>query len=705
MAADHEEPIRQAMAECTCPTASSDMTNAKLSHKLPHNWSRLALTWVMPTVDDGRWPVKRSLGEAIDVRAGVIVDGQDRISVELVFRHECDEADTIRPMAFVHNDEYESTFNADRLGRYLFCIRARIDAFMTWQDQFRRRVEGNDDPREIASELAVGASLLRKAADRARVAEETKAAEEAGPTDEADAGDRATLLASAEALEQGDAETALQRAVLELAQAHDPREDSIESNLYEVCVDPVHARFAAWYEFFPRSAPTRRKTGHATLDDAAQLLPRIRELGFDVVYLPPVHPIGHTHRKGKDNAPSAQPGDPGSPWAIGSEAGGHKAVHPDLGGLEAFDRFVARAAELDLHVAIDIALQTSPDHPYVREHAEWFRQRADGSIRYAENPPKKYQDVYPFDFSEQHREPLWIELRSIFEFWIEHGIRIFRVDNPHTKPFDFWAWCIGTLRAEHPDLIFLAEAFTRPKIMYHLAKLGFNNSYTYFTWRNTKEEITTYGQELHHSDLADFFRPNLWPNTPDILHDYLVQGGRLAHVVRFVLAATLSPTYGLYGPPFEHVDNTPHPDREEYANNEKYEIRSWNWNDPDSLQPLIQRVNHVRRNNPALQYMRNVRFLDTDGPHLLAYARCHRDNRLIIVAHLDPQRTRERSLSLPLTELGLPEGQPCQLVELLGQETVRLHGQDSQHAIRFSSDEYPVRIYRIEREETKHALA
>src|SRR5690606_3744507 len=385
-----------------------------------------------------------------------------------------------------------------------------------------------------------------------------------------------------------------------------------------------------------------------------------------IVYLPPIHPIGRTHRKGKDNATMAEPDDPGSPWAIGAKEGGHKSVHPDLGGIKAFDRVVARVDKLGLKVALDIAFQTSPDHPYVKQHPEWFKQRPDGSIRYAENPPKKYQDVYPFNFESPDWKNLWRELKSIFEFWIDHGVRIFRVDNPHTKPFAFWEWCLGELRREYPDTIFLAEAFSRPKIMYHLAKLGFNNSYTYFTWRNTKDELIEYCRELYETDVADFFRPNFWPNTPDILHDYLVHGGRPAHVIRLVLAATLSSAYGIYGPPYEHVDNRQHPEREEYASNEKYEVRAWRWNDPNSLQPLIKRVNRIRRENPALQYMRNIRFHQTDSPHLLAYSKQKDDNLILVVANLDPYHEQQGWVHLELDELGIPADRPFEVHDLLG---------------------------------------
>ena len=641
---------------------------------LSEDASRPALVGLSPCADEGRWPVRRFFGDEMTVQADLITEGHERIAAELLVRHEDDEEETALPMTLRYNDEYLASWTLDRLGMWFFRVRAWADPFTTWRDQFTRRVETGDP--EVASELLVGAGFLKRAAQSAH------------------GKDRNALLRYARAMEAGNAEAALEEEVVALARAYDPRPGRIESASYAVQADPVLARFAAWYEFFPRSAPCGKRRPHATLDDAAKLLPRIRELGFDVVYLPPVHPIGHTHRKGKDNSPIAQPGDPGSPWAIGAEAGGHKAVHPDLGGLDAFDRFVAKARQCDLHVAIDIAFQASPDHPWVREHPDWFLHRPDGSIRYAENPPKKYQDVYPLNFLSQDREGLWNELKSVFEFWIDRGVRVFRVDNPHTKPFAFWAWCLGALRRRHPDLIFLSEAFTRPKIMYELAKLGFNNSYTYFAWRNTKEELVGYCQELYASEVGEFFRPNFWPNTPDILNEYLVQGGRPAHIVRLALAATLSSAYGVYGPPFEHVDAAQHPDREEYANNEKYEIRTWNWNDPDSLQPFMQRLNRIRRENPALQHMRNLRFHDTDNPQLLAYSKRFGENRIVLLVNLDPHGAQQGWLSLSPGDLGLPENEGWTMRDLLAEELAAWHG--AMHYVRLDPRKTPVRIFRAE---------
>lgn len=663
----------------------------------PDEWSRVVLASVTPQIDGGRWPIQRSVGESVEVVAGVIVDGHEKIAAELSWRHEDEDAVQTAPMALRYNDEYVAQFPVERLGRYRYKVRAWLDQFGTWQDQFRRRVDGGADEAELRTELLDGAGLLRQAAETA-----------------ADA-DRQRLATYVERFENGDAGAALEDAVVQLARDNDPATGAVESGWLGVRVDPEHARFAAWYEFFPRSAASVPGQ-HGTLDDAADKLARVKELGFDVVYLPPIHPIGTTFRKGKDNAPEAKPGEPGSPWAIGSPDGGHKAVAPELGGMEAFERFVAEAERLDLKVALDIAFQTSPDHPYVTEHPEWFRHRPDGTIRYAENPPKKYQDVYPFDFETDDWRALWDELKSVFEFWIEKGVRVFRVDNPHTKPFAFWEWCLGELREEHPDLVFLAEAFAKPKTMYTLAKLGYNNSYTYFAWRNTKEELEEYGEQLFQTEIAEFYRPNFWPNTPDIFTEYLAHGGRPAHVVRFVLAATMSSAYGLYGPPYEHVDARQHPLREEYEDNEKYEVRHWNWNDPGSLQPLIQRVNRIRRENPALHHMRTLRFLPTDNPHLVAYfkeepthagsaeppagtdgaaASGGATNLVLCVVNLDPYHRQSGWVTLPLDDWGIPEDRPFEVHDLLGGERYFWQGRGAY--VELDPHTLPAHVFRVER--------
>jgi len=656
---------------------------------MPKSWSRVVITSVRPSVDGGRWPIKRTVGEPVEVTAGVIVDSHEALAVELVHRHENEDAEHVSRMPSVGNDEYVGAFEVTDVGRYLYRVRAWINRFATWQDQFRRRVEGGESQAEIESELTAGAALLEDAAENA-------------PPE-----DRDLLEAHIDAFRDGNEQAALGDEIAELVRRHAPHDQQTTSATYEVRADPELARTGAWYEFFPRSAGD--STEHATFDEAAERLPRIKDMGFDIVYLPPIHPIGETNRKGKDNASEAGPDDPGSPWAIGGvledgSKGGHKSVHPKLGGIEAFDRFVERAHELDLEVALDIAFQTSPDHPYIEEHPEWFYHRPDGTIRYAENPPKKYQDVHPINFEGEDWAALWKELKSVFEHWIDHGVTIFRVDNPHTKPFAFWQWCLRELRKDTPELIVLSEAFTRPKTMQSLAKLGFNNSYTYFTWRNSKEELVEYGRELFQSDLVEYFRPNFWPNTPDILHDELVHGGRAAHKSRFVLAATMSSAYGVYGPPFEHVFNEQHPDREEYARNEKYEIRTWNWNDPTSLQPFMRRVNRIRRENPALQQMRTLQFHETQNPDVIAYSKAVGTNLIVVVVSLDPHREQEGQLVLPPDEVGLPHDEAFPVHDLLQDARYTWRGQH--HYLRLTPNA-PAHIFRIEREtddETTHPV-
>lgn len=636
-------------------------------------WSRVFITSVSPCVQDGDWPIKRIVGESVNVTAGIIVDGHDRLCARLHVTRLGGASEEI-PMTQGHNDEYTGTFIAEAPGLYTYHVRAWVDRYGSWQEQYKRRVEGGVPESELKVELLEGAALLKEYAVNAH----------------RDA--REQLLAFAKEYAAGNIRAPLAQEPLRLALENDPQRGAVKSTVITVDVDRELAGFAAWYEFFPRSSASVPGI-HGTLDDAAARLEGLRDMGFDIVYLPPIHPIGTTFRKGKDNNPEAQPGEPGSPWAIGSPDGGHTSVHKDLGGLPAFDRFVKAANKLNLEVALDIAFQCSPDHPWVKEHPEWFKKRADGSIRYAENPPKKYQDVFPLDFECVEWRALWEALKDIFEFWIKRGVRIFRVDNPHTKPLAFWIWCLARLRNKYPDLIFLAEAFTRPKTMYTLAKLGFNNSYTYFTWRHTKEELTTYLQELTTTNVVEYFRPNFWPNTPDILHEYLASGGRPAHIIRFVLAATLSPVYGVYGPPYEHLVANQHPDREEYADNEKYEIRTWNWNDLDSLQTIFRRVNRIRKDNAALQQLRNLRFLDIQNPLMLAYYKSAGPNAIVCVVSLDPFQAQEGVVRLPLEDLGLPAAAPFQMLDLLGGE--RYIWQGNHHHIRIEPHVMPVRIFQI----------
>jgi starch synthase (maltosyl-transferring) len=463
-----------------------------------------------------------------------------------------------------------------------------------------------------------------------------------------------------------------------------------------VSVERPKALFSSWYEMFPRSCDSER-AGPATFNDCAKHLSDIARMGFDVLYLPPIHPIGESRRKGKDNVPRAHAGDPGSPWAIGSREGGHKSVDPSLGSLEDFVNFVQSAGRLGIEVALDLALQCSHDHPYVKEHPEWFRRRPDGTIQYAENPPKKYEDIVPFDFETEAWQELWNELKSVVEFWITHGIRIFRVDNPHTKPFTFWEWLIAEIKKEQPDVLFLSEAFTRPRVMYRLAKLGFSQSYTYFTWRNTKSELEKYLRELTRSEVREFFRPNFWPNTPDILPEYLQYGGRPAFIIRFVLAATLSSNYGIYGPPFELWLNEALPGKEEYRGSEKYEIKRWKRDAPDNLRDLITRMNRVRRENQALQTMWNLRFCETDNDHLLFFVKRSEDgsNTVLVVVNLDPHHIQSGWLQVPIDELGISENQSYMVRDLISDD--RFIWQGRRNYVELDPSGMPAHVFELRR--------
>ena len=547
--------------------------------------------------------MKRAVGDDVTVEADVFTDGHDALVAELLFRRENETDWHVVPMAFLGNDHWTASFRVEELGRYEYTVRGWADPFLTWQRDLRKRQEAGQD---LSVDFLIGGALSCNPIlkDAARPAAER--------------------YATAMALKPP---------------PPDPARVLQYERTLQVLVDPVRARFSSWYELFPRSV--RGDGKHANLRDLIAFLPEVEAMGFDVLYLPPVHPVGVTERKGKNNALKAQPGDVGSPWAIGAKEGGHKALHPELGTFADFDALVRAAGERGIQIALDIAFQCSPDHPYVREHPSWFKQRPDGTVQYAENPPKKYQDIYPFDFESKDWRGLWQELKSVFEFWIGHGVTLFRVDNPHTKAFAFWEWCIGELKAKHPQLIFLAEAFTRPRVMHKLAKLGFTQSYTYFTWRNTRYELTEYFTELTQHESREYFRPNIWPNTPDILHEYLQQGGRPAFITRLVLASTLAANYGMYGPAFELMEATPRePGSEEYLNSEKYEIKRWQRDRPDSLRPLVSRLNEVRKDNPALQSDWSLRFHPTDNDQLLCYSKEDGDNLIMVVVNLDPRHTQ-----------------------------------------------------------------
>jgi starch synthase (maltosyl-transferring) len=623
---------------------------------------RVIIEGITPAVDGGRFPAKRTVGDEVSVEADVFTDGHDVPSGSLLAHREGTENWTEIPMRPLVNDRWTAAFRVSELGRYNFKVRGWVDHFETWQRDLVKRIAAESDS---AVDYQIGAGLVAEAAARATGGDAMWLRE------------RANDLLAAKKPEQM-RQRAIDPKLREFVRRYPDLRFATESDVeLSVVVDPVRARFSAWYELFPRS--TSGEPGkHGTFADCEKRLEYIAAMGFNVVYLPPIHPIGHSFRKGRNNSPEAQPGDCGSPWAIGSADGGHKAIHNELGTIVDFRHFVARAGELGLSVALDIAFQVSPDHPCVREHESWFRKRPDGTIQYAENPPKKYQDIFPLDFESEDWAGMWEELKSVFLYWLDQGVTIFRVDNPHTKALPFWEWVIGEIKRDHPEALFLAEAFTRPKVMYRLAKIGFSQSYTYFPWRTGKHEITAYLTELTQTPVREFFRPSQWTNTPDILIDFLQIGGRAAFAIRLLLAATLGASYGVYGPAFELLENRPiRGGSEEYLNSEKYEIRHWDLERPDSLRPLMTRVNEIRNSNPSLENDWSLRFHFIDNDQLLCYSKESEDrsNLLLMVVNLDPRYTQSGFVTLPLDMLGIPRDGAYEAEDLLTGERYLWHGE------------------------------
>jgi starch synthase (maltosyl-transferring) len=625
---------------------------------------RVVIRGVQPELECGRFAIKRVIGETVEVQADIFGDGHDSISAVIRYRHENEEAWLEAAMEPLGNDRWQGTFTVVNLGQYVYTISAWIDPFQTWYKDFLKRTAAKQD---VTVDLQIGATLLKRAADRAGGPDAQKLKEAARDLRPEAVDDRLSALAC----------------------LHADRANATHYRELRIIVDPLKARFSAWYELFPRS--------FGTFKDCERLLPEISQMGFDVLYFPPIHPIGQSHRKGRNNSVTAESGDPGSPWAIGGKEGGHKAIHPSLGTPEDFRHLVGEAKRIGIDIALDLAYQCSPDHPYVKEHPEWFRRRPDGTVQYAENPPKKYEDIYPFEFDSPHWRALWEELKSVVEFWIGQGIHIFRVDNPHTKPFDFWEWMIRDLKKKNPELIFLSEAFTRPNIMYRLAKLGFTQSYTYFTWRNTKKELQDYLTELTQTEVREFFRPNLWPNTPDILHEYLQTGGRAAFMTRLVLAATLGTSYGIYGPAYELCENLPREQgSEEYINSEKYEVKERRLDDETSLRPFISRVNAIRKENPALQSNENLQFHKVDNEHLICYSKRTDDKRNVVlsIVNLDAKWPQSGFVELELEELGVDVRHPYRMTDLL--TGARFVWQGRRNYVELRPGEMPAHILRRE---------
>jgi starch synthase (maltosyl-transferring) len=678
-------PVEKHHGGPSTPTPRTDRDSARRgeggeeSHRSP---PRVIIESVSPEIDGGRFPAKRVAGDTVRVAASIFTEGHDRLAAVLRFRLARESTWHEAPMRPLPNDRWEAEFRVSELGRHEYTVEAWVDHFASWRHGLSKKVEAGQ---EVGSELLEGAAMVRAAAVRA-----------GGGADAAWLEEQAALL-SDEKRDRERIAAGLSDALADCMARHPDRGNATAyARTLELVVECERARSGAWYEFFPRScAPEPGR--HGTFRDCEARLRHAAAMGFDVVYLPPVHPIGRAYRKGPNNTPAAGPEDPGSPWAIGADEGGHKAVHPDLGSLADFDRLVETARGLGLEVALDIAFQCSPDHPYVKKHPEWFKWRPDGTVQYAENPPKKYQDIYPLHFETERWRELWEELRSVFLFWVDHGVTIFRVDNPHTKPFAFWEWVIREVKEQHPETIFLSEAFTRPSVMKRLAKLGFSQSYTYFTWRNTKWELTEYLRELSTPPESDYMRANLFANTPDILHAFLQTDRRAAYQIRATLAATLAGSYGIYGPPFELCEGNALPGSEEYLDSEKYQVRHWDVARPGNIRDYLTRLNQIRRENPALTRGEGPHFYHVDNEEIIAYGRTLPDlsDIIVVAVNLNPYYVHSGWLELPLEQLGIDEQRPFQVDDLLGGARFLWHG--SHNYVSIDPGAAPAHVFRIRR--------
>jgi starch synthase (maltosyl-transferring) len=650
------------------------------SHSMHPAWnplSRIVIEAVEPELDGGRYAVKRVVGDRFEVRADIFRDGHDVLGAAIRYRAPGEDWGAAA-MTFEDNDRWSGAFPLDRIGRHFYTVEAWTDRYQSWKQDFLKKREAGQD---VALELAEGRRILEEAAAAAE-GEDAAALGRAA----AEADHLGTMELRAAAL--------LSDATAALMARHGPRRDVTRYHReLELYVDREAARFAAWYEMFPRSQGTVPGKG-ASFEDCIRRLPEIEALGFDVLYLVPIHPIGRVHRKGRNNDPVAAPDDPGSPYAIGATEGGHRAIHPELGTIEDFRRLVAAAHRHGLELALDFAIQCAPDHPWVKQHPEWFEFRPDGTIKYAENPPKKYQDIVNVNFYGPHRGALWNELRDVVLFWIAEGVKIFRVDNPHTKPVPFWEWLIREVQSRHPDAIFLAEAFTRPKMLKVLAKAGFTQSYSYFTWRNFKQEFIDYMTELTQSECREYLRPNFFTNTPDILPPILQRGGRPAFQMRLVLAATLSSVYGIYNG-FELCEAAALPDSEEYADSEKYQYKVWDWDRPGNIKDDIRRVNAARRDNPALQEFINLRFHHADSDAVLFYGKMTADraNMIFVAVNLDPFEAHEATLDFPLGDMAIGEDDAFEVEDLLAGERHLWRG--ARQRIRLDPERNPAAILRV----------
>jgi len=647
---------------------------------------RVIIEQVTPRVNQGLFPAKRVVGDEVKVEADIFSDGHDLIRAELRYRGPDTPEWQVVEMTLGVNDRWSGTFRVGQPGTYLFSISAWVDHFGTWHQGILKKLDAGA---QDEGDLLVGAELIGELTgsdqqvpedDKGRLTEIRKSLSDK----------KLDLEKRTSAVVSGELSGLMSAFPLRF-------NESTSGEPLRVFVERKKANFSTWYELFPRSLGSER-SGHGTFRDVIKHLPYVADMGFDVLYLPPIHPIGEVNRKGKNNSTTSEPGEPGSPWAIGSKLGGHQSIHPELGTPDDFRALVSEAAKAGIEIALDIAFQCAPDHPWVKEHPDWFRQRPDGTLQYAENPPKRYEDIYPLNFETEDWEGLWEALKNVFLHWIGEGVKIFRVDNPHTKSLNFWGATISAIREEHPDVIFLSEAFTRPKVMYQLAKQGFSQSYTYFTWRNTKYDLTTYLEELTRPDIRDFFRPNFWPNTPDILPEFLQIANRAGYIQRLILAATLSSNYGIYGPAFELMENKPvAPGKEEYLDSEKYEIRQWDMQNPQSLRKIIAHVNRIRKENPALQNTHTLRFHPIENEALICYSKTSDtgNNLILTVVNLDPHHTHSGWISLPMEELGLDHHTPFQVHDLLSGSYFMWNG--PHNYVEVNPGIMPAHIFRIRR--------
>ncbi|WP_310588640.1 alpha-1,4-glucan--maltose-1-phosphate maltosyltransferase [Dyadobacter psychrophilus] len=642
---------------------------------------RVVISNVTPQIEGGRFPAKRVIGEQLTLTADIIGDGHDVVAASVIYKHESDMNWEEIPMQYVINDQWQATWKPEKTGFYEYRFTGWIDHFTTWKKGLVKKYDAHQD---ISVEILIGAELLLEASQLANKKEKPVFTKWIKSLKSAENPEMAVNLAVSDEVANA------------IAQIRYTDRITVYDQTYKLEVERKKAGFSSWYELFPRSA-SALPDSHGTFNDVANLLPLVSKMGFDTLYFPPVHPIGEMKRKGKNNSLTPSESDPGSPWAIGNRLGGHKAIHPELGTIEDFEKLVAEAKNMGIEIAMDIAYQCAPDHPYVKEHPQWFKWRPDGTVQYAENPPKRYEDILPFDFETQDWQNLWEELKSVIDFWIGKGVRVFRIDNPHTKAFAFWEWMIGEVRKVNPEVIFLAEAFTRPRVMERLAKIGFNQSYTYFTWRNSKWEIEQYMHELTKTDQQYYFRPNFWPNTPDILPHHLVEGGENAHITRFILAATLSSNYGMYGPVYEYGVNTPHPGKEEYTDNEKYEIKHWDWNRYSRTREIITRVNRIRKENPALQSTWNIDFTETNNDMVICYVKADdaTNNALIISVNLDVFNTQGAHIKVPIHRFGIHPDQTYRVSDMLSGE--KYYWQGEYNFIQLNPYEMPAHILKIEK--------